>query len=440
MKAFLRFAAIATLSVLLASCGSGGGGSNDSSKSSTSTRLRLVNATASSTLTLNAVGITDSDVTFATGTVAAGGASAYQQKKAQSYTAGVSSTDGSLIGSTQTLSLSSDTDYSLLAFARAGSVATYTLFDEFSTPSSGFASLAIANTASDAGTLDVYLVSPGAALNGVSPAYTTLYGKNTSSAKSLTSGTYDVVVTASGKPADVRLTVPSLTLASGDIVTLALTSTPGGGLVDGALVHQGGAVSLYPVKQARVRAVGAFPAGVSSNSVVRVTVGATTLPSVTAPSVGPYRLVDANTSSYSVSVDGAPVADLPAATFANGGDYTVLAYGDAAAPRVAVFTDSNLPSTSSGVPMLRTVNAAVSSGGITLSDDYVPINVDVQYGTASAYAPATASSSSLIEISSPVAAFPTYTATDFNIISSSVYTIFVLGTTASPVVSFARDR
>jgi len=70
----------------------------------------------------------------------------------------------------------------------------------------------------------------------------------------------------------------------------------------------------------------------------------------------------------------------------------------------------------------------------------VPINVDVQYGTASTYSPATASSSSLIEIRSPVAAFPTYTAEDFNIVSSGVYTVFVLGSTATPVVSFARDR
>ena len=64
----------------------------------------------------------------------------------------------------------------------------------------------------------------------------------------------------------------------------------------------------------------------------------------------------------------------------------------------------------------------------------------MQYGTASTYSPATASSSSLIEISSPVAAFPTYTAEDFNIVSSGVYTVFVLGSTTAPVVSFARDR
>ncbi|MFO1406118.1 MAG: DUF4397 domain-containing protein [Steroidobacteraceae bacterium] len=441
MKNTMRNAAILATALLLAACGGGGGGggSDGSGSSSTYPRLRLANATAGSSLVLNAAGLTDTDVTFTSGTVAAGAASAYQQKKTQSYTVGVSATDGSLIGSTQTLAMSADTDYTLLAYARAGSVSTYTLYDDATTPASGFSTLAIANAAGDAGTLDVYLVSPGGALNGLSPAYSTLYGKTTSSGKTLTAGTYDIVVTASGKPADVRLTVPSVALASGEASTLALTSTPGGGLVDGALVRQGGTISTYPTTKARVRLVGAFPAGPSSNSIVRATIGSTALPAVTAPSVGVYTLVTANTSSWSVTVDGVAVADLPAAEFEYGGDYTVLAYGDPASPRVAVFTDSNLPSTS-GAAYLRTVNAAVSGGGLTLTDDYVPINVDVQYGTASTYSPATASTSSVVEVSSPVAAFPTYTVSDFNIASSGVYTVFVLGSTSAPVVSFARDR
>ena len=140
-----------------------------------------------------------------------------------------------------------------------------------------------------------------------------------------------------------------------------------------------------------------------------------------------------------MTVDGVAVAGLPPATFSNGGDYTILAYGDPASPQATVFTDNNLLS-SSDAAYLRTVNAAVSGGGITLSDNYVPINVDVQYGTASTYSPATASYSSLIEITSPVASFPKFTAEDFNIASNGVYTIFVLGTTTAPVVSFARDR
>jgi hypothetical protein len=424
----------------VAGCGSGGGGGGSSSTSKSSyPELRLANATASSSLVLNAAGLSDTAISFSSGTVAAGGASSYHSTKDQSYTIGVSATDGTLVGSTQTLGLSADTSYTLLGFERLGGVNTFVIYDQQATPSSGFASMAVANASGDAGTLDVYLVAPDAGLNAVSPAYSSLYAKSTSSAKSITAGTYDIVVTASGKPNDVRLRMSGITLGSKDMLTLTLTCTLGGGLVDGALVHQGGTLVRYPATNARVRVVGAFAAGASGNTVVSVIVGEVSLPNLTAPSAGAYRLVGGDTSTYSVKVDGGEVAALPAVTFRNGGDYTILAYGTPASPSVAVYADSNQPS-SSGAANLRLVNAAVSGGGLTLSDDYVPINVDVQYGSASTYSPATGSTSSLLTITSPVAAFPTYSASDVSIVSSGVYTIFVLGSTASPVVAFAKDR
>jgi hypothetical protein len=424
----------------VAGCGSGGGGGSSTSTSKTSyPELRLANATASSSLVLNAAGLSDTDISFSSGSVEAGGASSYHSTKDQSYTVGVSATDGTLVGSTQTLGLSADTSYTLLGFARLGAVNTFVIYDEQATPSSGFASMTVANVSGDAGTLDVYLVAPNAGLNGVSPAYSSMYAKSTSSAQSITAGTYDIVVTASGKPNDVRLRMSAVTLNSKDMLTLALTCTSGGSLVNGALVHQGGTLTRYPATNARVRVVGAFPASTSGNTVVSVSVGGVSLPNLTAPSASAYNLVGGDTGSYSVKVDGADVAALPAITFHNGGDYTILAYGAPSSPSVAVFTDSNQPS-SSGAANLRLVNAAVSGGGLTLSDDYVPINVDVQYGTSSTYSPATGSSSALLTITSPVAAFPTYSASDVSILSSGVYTIFVLGTTASPVIAFAKDR
>ena len=82
MKIPVRHLPLLVLTLLLAACGGGGGGSNDGDGSSSDyPRLRLANATASSTLVLNAVGLTDDDVAFTTGNVAAGGVSDYQQKK-----------------------------------------------------------------------------------------------------------------------------------------------------------------------------------------------------------------------------------------------------------------------------------------------------------------------------------------------------------------------
>lgn len=159
---------------------------------------------------------------------------------------------------------------------------------------------------------------------------------------------------------------------------------------------------------------------------------------MTSPSAGSYTLVAGNTSSYDVTIDGVAVARLPAAEFENRGDYTVLAYGSAADPVVTVIEDSNQPSSTGGANM-RLVNASVI-GGLTLTSDYVPIVADVAYGTASEYAPATASTAALLQITSPVASFPTWTASDVRITSGGVYTLFVLGVSSAPIVVFAKDR
>jgi hypothetical protein len=159
--------AVLTCCLLVAGCGSKSGGSSATSDA----KLRLANATQASGLAMNAVGTTDTATAFSSGTVATGSVSSYQSAKAQSYTVGVSATDGSLGASTETLGLSANGIYTLLAFDRLGAVNTYTLLDTQTTPSSGFTSLTVANATGDAGTLDVYLVAPNQSLANASPAF-----------------------------------------------------------------------------------------------------------------------------------------------------------------------------------------------------------------------------------------------------------------------------
>jgi hypothetical protein len=420
--------------------GGAGCGSDDrdnGANSSTQTRVRLANATSAATLTMNAVGVTDANITFASTPTAPGAASAYATTTAQTYTIGISGVG--LTPSTQSTGLSAEVSYTLLAYARNGAANTFLLTDNVAAQSSGFASLNIANVGPDAGTLDVYLVAPSTSPNGVTPSFNGVAARNFSGAKSLTAGTYDLIVTAGGKPADVRLSLPAVSLASTDIVTLALMPTPGGGLVNGALIKQGGTMEILPTPKSRVRVVGAFPPDTDGNATIAVAVGASSIPNVTAPSVGAYRLVDGGVSAYTVSVNGVAAPSLPAASFANGGDYTILVSGSPAAPQVAVLSDNNQPS-SSGYANIRLVNAAVTNGGITLSHNYLPINSDVKYGQASDYAPTSPLSDSLLQITSPVAAFPTYSATNASVLAGGVYTIFALGSTSAPVIVFSKDR
>jgi hypothetical protein len=414
--------------------------SSTAAATATDPTLRLANATAAPALTMNGAGTTTTTITFASSAVPSGSVSDYISAAPQTYTVGVTANGGALIASTQGLSLSPGTNYTLLAYQRSGAVNTYTLFDSQIAPPAGFTSFAVANAAGDVGAVDVYLAAPNTpALNGIAPVFTNVLSKVTTVPKLFTADSYDVIVTAASNPLDVRLTLHSVALQSTGILTLALTSTIGGGLVDAALIQQGGTMQRIPATTARVRAVAAFPASGTTNATVTATVGGTTLPVLTAPSVGIYKLINGGSSTYDISVNGVAAANLPVATFANGGDYTILVYGSTTTPSVAVLTDNNQPS-SSGAANMRLINGAVTSGGITLNDNYLPINIDVPFGTTSAYSPTTPLSTSLLQITSPVAAFPTYTATDVNIVGSGVYTIFVLGSTASPIVVFSKDR
>ncbi|MGC3982523.1 MAG: DUF4397 domain-containing protein [Steroidobacteraceae bacterium] len=422
--AFILFAAL-----LCSACG----GSDDSSSSSSSnTYVRLVNATQ-----VNNLKLTVSSTTSASG-ISSGSASDYASMTAATYSAIVSVDDGSLSTSSSTsLTMSADTYYSVVAYARGGQIKLLILTDTVSTPATGFAALTIANAGTDAGNVDVYTVSPGTSVTSdMSPTFSSVSAGSSSLTNSISAGTYDIVVTASSKPNDVRLTMSSVTLTSTEVATLTLTSTSGGSLVDGAMIQQKGAVQLYPANKARVRVVAAFAAG-TANPTVAASIGGTTLNSVTAPSIGTYTLVPANSSTYTVGVNGVTLGTLPSQIFASGGDYSILVFGtDVNSASVEVLTDNNqLPSSGAKI---RLINGAVSTAGISLSANYVPLFSEQSYGTASDYVGIT-TGSTLFQLTSPVTAFSSYSAT-VTVLSGGVYSLFVLGNTTSAIEVLSKDK
>jgi Domain of unknown function (DUF4397) len=419
---FVTFAAL---------CSACGGGSDNSSATSNA-YIRLVNATQTNDLTLSA------STTAVNSNVGAGSASGYASLTSGTYSVIVGAANNALFTSaTSSLGLSADIYYTVLAYARGGQIKLLTITDNKSAPATGYASVTITNADIDAGALDVYVVAPGTSVTDLSPAFTNVTAGSVSLTNSITAGTYDIVVTAYNKPNDVRLTMPSVTLTSTQIVTLALTTASGGSLVNGALVEQKGKVQLQAANKARVRVAGALPVSGGTNAMITTTVGGTALSAVTAPSVGTYGLVPANATSYTVNVNGAAVTGLSSTTFASGGDYTILVYGTAGAPQVSVLTDNNLLPTSGGAK-IRLINGAVATGGLSLSDNFVPLVSELAYGTASAYS-GVAAGSSLLQLTSPVSSFTSYSTT-INILSNGVYTLFVLGSTDSALEIFSKDK
>lgn len=352
--------------VLITACG--GKHNSDTSKAS----VRFVNATGVSGLGLTITNsAADSVAVTVASSVAAGTSSSYIV--VDTGTSSVVSSGGSLTTSTSmSVSLSKDYYYTFVAYQRNGSIILQAISDGYTnqtTPSTGYAFLTIANPAADAGPLDVYVVQPGTTIDDtVTPKYSNVFSGGTSSAQSIATGTYDVVVTAYGKPQDVRFTWPNFVLTDKEVAALFLLNTPSGSLVDGTLVQQnisttqGGAVTVHNNTNSRVRLVGAFAGlyrldyatdGSYSDSVITNGIGA-----------NGYRRVASGTKVQSVSVTatgGSPVsAVLPGSVtgtaFAAGSDYTLLVYGDINAPSVKLIADNNQAPTAARIRMINVVS------------------------------------------------------------------------------------
>lgn len=432
-----RVLASLLLACLLHGCSSG---DDDDSSSATSPTVRLVNLTSASDLGLTGDGSNSDSASYGE-SVASGAASPYATISADTYSIFSSSASGQLSTSaTSSVTFSSDTDYSVVAYERGGQVKILVLTETSTTPSAGFALVTINNADADAGNLDVYVVAPGANIADLSSTFSVSVG-SASLSNSVIAGTYDIVVTASSKPTDVRLRLPSVQLASAEVINLVLAPTSGGALVDGALVRQQGSISLRRNPSARVRVAAGLPAGTGQNPVVVAAVGDTLLGQVTAPSVGSsYGLVPAGETNYEVRIDGVPLTSLPPHTFASGGDYTILVYGTSAAAADAnVLTDNNRLPANSGA-RIRLANAGVATAGLSLNANNISLVSEVVFGDSSTYSSISAGSNQLV-VTSPAVAFTTYTSTQ-SIAASSVYSLFVLNHVDSATTKYVltKDR
>jgi len=425
LKKVLELLGIAAIVLLLGACSKGNGNQTPPAN------LRFINGATNQSLTV----VLNGTVEFAG--VAAESASAYTSIAAGTYTISVTDVSGTLVSPAVNFAFSGSQAYSLVAYVRNGAVITALIDDSQVTPPAGYGKLGVANISPDSGALDVYVVAPGTTdLSQSAPVFQSAVFRGSPVWTTLVAGTFDVVVTGAGNPSDVRLTLPSVPVANGQVLALAFMSTPGGSLVNAMLDSLNGPAQFVSNTNARVRIVSALP--VNPATAVTGTIGTTTLSSVFAPNPGLYTLVAGGSSTYSIGVGAAQVASLPPATFAAGGDFTIIVYGTVATPSVAVYTDNNQIPVVGGDVKLRLVNAAVSGGtGLTLYVNNVQAASDVAYGAASPYFAVATSSSAQLELVEPSVP-PVFPPTVQLSPSGSVYTVFVIDSTLTPYV--IRDR
>lgn len=432
---FVQLGLLLAIGVSLSGCHGGSSGS-----AAAVAYVRLANATRNGNLALalNQNVTINNIMSNLVANVAAGvtpnSVSGYVPVTAGTYSSTVTDVNG-LLSSTVAVALGG-TFYTVLVSERDGAIRQNVIVDSQVAPAGGFASFNAQNFSIDAGALDIYVV-PSSVTTLTNPCQdfcAVNYGSAVSP-QLLVAGTYNVIVTASGNQNDVRFTYPSLALSGGEMLTLALTGTSGGGLVNGVLVQQGGPMQAVPASTARVRVVSAFASGNASATVGTTAGTPTPLAAVTSPDIGSYTLVPAPATGYTVSVGGSPATDTTT-QFAAGGDYTVLAFGSSSSPpTTAVLSDVNQTIGSDAV--LRVVNAATSSVSLKYNNSNVANNVLL--GFSSGNVGVSPSNASNIVISPSAINCPPNDCTNVDLVSGGIYTYFVLNT-STPQVFVSKDR
>lgn len=403
-------------------------------------RVRLVNAT-NNYAGLDVV-VDDETIISATGI---GAASGYAKVEEGDLSFELRSSGSSSTVASTTVSVGADEHRTLLAYVTDGSLQVLAVGEDEDAPDAGKARLKVLHAASgEVAGVDVYLVDKECtALDETDvPAFTDLTGADDAGFSQITAaagGTaYQLCVTSSDDPTDLRLALPAFTLSSQQVVTLALTRSRGGALLNAVRIDQQGAVTALDNPSARVRLVadGASAAAVSASA------NGVVLSSGTAsPSVGAYKLVDAGTLSPTVTIAGTPVSS-GSLTAEAGADLTLLVAGTATEPTLRLLEDANLPSTSSSKPVkIRLVNGLNgASGSLLMTVDGDVVADGIAFGAASSATNVAASSATAtLEVSLGGAVLKSIG--DVTLSSARVYTYFVLGDATGTVTGVLRaDR
>ena len=417
---------------LLCSCGKGGGsGGGDA-------RFRVLNASTGYT-SLDVYSNDqnkDDDDTQRFSAVSYGNLSDYVSLKAATYTLdfrrGGAST--SLL-SLASQALAEDTTTTYVSYGSTGHFAVYKISDDVADADSGKTKITVINV-SEAGNLDVYFTDANIALSDTSPQITTV-GNGSSLGATVNSATYRMRITGAGDNTDIRLDVPGIAFTSKQVITIILTPTPGGVLVNALALPQQGTVTAYANTKARVRGA----VGMSNGTKATLNVGGTTLLSNSTVGIisNTYQQVTAGSQAVTVLVDGV-AATVPNKTLTAGSDYTLLVWSDSTGTQASFIGDDNRAPEGSGNVKIRLMNGMSGLGGpISYTVNFSPTADDIAVGAASPYSEIAAGSDFQIDVKDALTSSALFSRTGVSLTSGAVYTMFMYSG-STPSATLRRDR
>ncbi len=338
--------------------------------------------------------------------------------------------------------LAKNTHRTYVAYGNSGKFGTLEILEDQDQPSSSYTKVELVDAAPDAGNVDVYLTDPSVDLSNSSPTFSSVAGGTIASSGfvSLSSGTYRLRVTAAGSQTDIRLdSVTGITFSSLEILSIVVTGTSGGVLVNATVIPQQGTQTVVNTPYARVRGA----AGIPSGSNLTATLGGTNLlGAAAANTVSQYTLVTAGAPTLNLTLNGTA---LPASsqTITAGADYTVLVLNGAgvSGTTTTLITDDNRLPSSSAYAKIKLVNAMSALGDpLTLNVNYTPVASAIALGDGSSSTAVTAGTNTELDTVDATTSTTLYTNTTATLTGSAVYDLFMFGSSASTVGALRINR
>lgn len=338
--------------------------------------------------------------------------------------------------------LSKGTYRTYVAYGNTGKFGVLEIDENQDAPDSTYSKVELVDAAPDAGSVDIYLTDPSVALSDASPTFSDISGGTIASAGYVTiaAGSYRIRVTATGSQTDIRLdSVTGITFSSEEVLSIVLTGTAGGVLVNASVIPQQGTATAVDTTYARVRAAAGIPSG--SNATVAMD-GTVLLSAAAANTVSEYSLITAGSQALTLKLNGTAVTASDQ-TLTAGSDYTLLVLNGTAVDgtTVSLITDDNrLPSTT-GDASVKLVNAMGSLGDpVTMNVNYTPIASSIDLGAGSTATEVTAGSDTEIDTVDATTSTSLFSNTDATLTEDEVYTLFMFGSSSTPVGALRTNR
>jgi Domain of unknown function (DUF4397) len=426
VPAYPILAALAAL--WLSGCDDGGGSGRAS--------LRLVNVSPGYTsLDLYANTADDDTDQQRIASVAYETVSSYTQLESGTYNvklkrSGVTST----LQTMSSKALADDTHNTFVAFGSTGHFSAIQVSDDVTPPDSGRAKVQVLNLA-EAGSLDVYLTESSVSLDDATPVVVGVAAGTSSTVSTIDSGDYRLRVTGTSDSDDLRLDVPSITLDSKQVVSLILTATQGGVLVEVFTLPQQGSLTKFANTKARIRGA----VGTTTGPVV-LRVGGVGVLNGAVGVVGNYAQVEAGSVPVTLTVGGVAAA-VPNQTLVAGGEYTLLAWTNASGTQTTLIGDDNRLPTASGKAKIRVLNGLSSLGvPITLAVNFSPLAEGIVLGQASTFTEVDDGTDYQLDVTNTDTAENLVTKTSVTLQSAAVYTLFMSANGTAVSGTLRKDR